>query len=180
MINVVSKNNWQYQQQRQAQRVPHYGLRKLSVGVASVLLSTTLYMGVSAHADTVATPGEATTTVTTPSPSADKATSETTGSGAKATSTDPASETLTSQATPDSAGATSEKPVDSTAGAKGVSETADSKVGSGTPVNDGQPADPQSTVNRLANTTGTTTTTVASDATRKTTLNTTKIGRAHV
>ena len=170
---MVSKNNWQYQQQRQAQRVPHYGLRKLSVGVASVLLSTTLYMGVSAHADTVVTPGEATTTVTTPSPSADKATSETTGSGANATSTDPASETLTSQATPDSAGATSEKPVDSTAGAKGVSETADSKVGSGTPVNDGQPADPQSTVNRLANTTGTTTTTVASDATRKTTLNTT-------
>ena len=183
MINVVSKNNWQYQQQRQAQRVPHYGLRKLSVGVASVLLSTTLYMGVSAHADTVVTPGEtttpATTTVTTPSPSADKATSETAGSGANATSTDPTSEMPTSQATPSSAGTTSEKPVDSVAGAKGVSETADSKVGGGTPVNDGQAANPQSTVNRLANTTGTTTTTVASDATRKTTLNTTVTWTIH-
>ena len=183
MINVVSKNNWQYQQQRQAQRVPHYGLRKLSVGVASVLLSTTLYMGVSAHADTVVTPGEtttpATTTVATPSPSADKATSETAGSGANATSTDPTSEMPTSQATPSSAGTTSEKPVDSVAGAKGVSETADSKVGGGTPVNDGQAANPQSTVNRLANTTGTTTTTVASDATRKTTLNTTVTWTIH-
>ena len=180
---MVSKNNWQYQQQRQAQRVPHYGLRKLSVGVASVLLSTTLYMGVSAHADTVVTPGEtttpATTTVTTPSPSADKATSETAGSGANATSTDPTSEMPTSQATPSSAGTTSEKPVDSVAGAKGVSETADSKVGGGTPVNDGQAANPQSTVNRLANTTGTTTTTVASDATRKTTLNTTVTWTIH-
>ena len=51
---MVSKNNRQWKQQRDAQRVPHYGLRKLSVGVASVLLSTTLYMGVTAHADTVA------------------------------------------------------------------------------------------------------------------------------
>lgn len=33
-------------------QVPHYGIRKLSIGVASVLLSTTLYMGVTAHADT--------------------------------------------------------------------------------------------------------------------------------
>lgn len=38
--------------QDEAKRVPHYGLRKLSVGVASVLLSTTLFFGVSAHADT--------------------------------------------------------------------------------------------------------------------------------
>ena len=51
---MVSKNNqWQHLR-ASAQRVPHYGLRKLSVGVASVLLSTTLYMGVSAHADTIA------------------------------------------------------------------------------------------------------------------------------
>ena len=49
---MVSKNNQQWKQQQEAQRVPHYGLRKLSVGVASVLLSTTLYMGVTAHADT--------------------------------------------------------------------------------------------------------------------------------
>lgn len=38
-----------------ADRTPHYSLRKLSVGVASVLLSTTLWMGANgsvAHADT--------------------------------------------------------------------------------------------------------------------------------
>ena len=50
---MVSKNNQQWKRQQEAQRVPHYGLRKLSVGVASVLLSTTLYMGVTAHADTM-------------------------------------------------------------------------------------------------------------------------------
>ena len=55
---MVSKNNQYWKQQQDAQRVPHYGLRKLSVGVASVLLSTTLYMGVTAHADTVTTPSE--------------------------------------------------------------------------------------------------------------------------
>ena len=39
-----------------ADRTPHYSLRKLSVGVASVLLSTTLWMGANgsvAHADTI-------------------------------------------------------------------------------------------------------------------------------
>ena len=51
---MVSKNNFQQHQQAVADRVPHYGIRKLSVGVASVLLSTTLYMGVTAHADTIA------------------------------------------------------------------------------------------------------------------------------
>lgn len=38
--------------QDEAKRIPHYGLRKLSVGVASVLLGTTLFFGVSAQADT--------------------------------------------------------------------------------------------------------------------------------
>ncbi|WP_152977248.1 YSIRK-type signal peptide-containing protein, partial [Limosilactobacillus ingluviei] len=35
-----------------AHALPHYGLKKLSIGVASVLLSTTLYAGVTAQADT--------------------------------------------------------------------------------------------------------------------------------
>lgn len=50
---MVSKNNLQHQAQQAAKQVPHYGLRKLSVGVASVLLSTTLYLGGTAQADTV-------------------------------------------------------------------------------------------------------------------------------
>ena len=61
---MVSKNNFQQHQQAVADRVPHYGIRKLSVGVASVLLSTTLYMGVTAHADT--------TVSTSPQPTVDQ------------------------------------------------------------------------------------------------------------
>ena len=49
---MVSKNNFRNKMEAEAKRVPHFGLRKLSVGVASVLLSTTLYFGVTAHADT--------------------------------------------------------------------------------------------------------------------------------
>ena len=51
---MVSKNNVQLKDRYATKQVPHYGIRKLSVGVASVLLSTTLYMGVTAHADTLA------------------------------------------------------------------------------------------------------------------------------
>ena len=132
MINVVSKNNWQYQQQRQAQRVPHYGLRKLSVGVASVLLSTTLYMGVSAHAETVVTPSETSTpstTVTTPNLGATETTSKAASlsandvNGANATSTNSTSEVPTSQVAPVNTSVTPEKPVDSTADAKTGNET---------------------------------------------------------
>lgn len=132
MINVVSKSNWQYQQQRQAQRVPHYGLRKLSVGVASVLLSTTLYMGVSAHADTVVTPSETSTpstTVTTPNLGATETTSKAASlsandvNGANVTSTNSTSEVPTSQVAPVNTSVTPEKPVDSTADAKTGNET---------------------------------------------------------
>lgn len=40
---------------KQERLIPHYGLRKLSVGVASVLLSTSILMGMAtkAQADTV-------------------------------------------------------------------------------------------------------------------------------
>ena len=53
---MVSKNNVQVKDRYTTQQVPHYGIRKLSVGVASVLLGTTFYMGINgniAHADTV-------------------------------------------------------------------------------------------------------------------------------
>ncbi|WP_295729463.1 mucin-binding protein [uncultured Limosilactobacillus sp.] len=50
---MVSRSNLQKKAEQQSTRRPHYGLRKLSVGVASVLLGTTLYLGgvtVEAHA----------------------------------------------------------------------------------------------------------------------------------
>lgn len=53
---MVSKNNVQVKDRYATKQVPHYGIRKLSVGVASVLLGTTFYMGVNGnvvHADTV-------------------------------------------------------------------------------------------------------------------------------
>ena len=50
---MVSKNNLKYYEQRHAlYQKPHFGLRKLSIGVASVLLSTTFFLG-KAHADEV-------------------------------------------------------------------------------------------------------------------------------
>lgn len=51
----VSKNNFRNKMEADARRVPHWGLRKLSVGVASVLLGTTLYFGMAGvvHADTL-------------------------------------------------------------------------------------------------------------------------------
>ena len=62
----ISKANQKLQQQLAAQRqVQHFGLRKLSVGVVSVLLSTSLYFGATsvAHAAN-GTPSVNTTTVT--------------------------------------------------------------------------------------------------------------------
>ena len=62
--SMVSKNNLKNKMEQTAARTPHYGIRKLSVGVASVLISTTLYMGAtSAKADTL--PSTATDTATT-------------------------------------------------------------------------------------------------------------------
>lgn len=123
---MVSKNNqWQHLRAA-AQQVPHYGLRKLSVGVASVLLSTTLYMGVNAHADTVATPGETTTpAVVTGSNSASavgKLNSETTGSSSNAVAGNSANGFLISQSSSANTSVVSEKPVASAANVKAGSE----------------------------------------------------------
>ena len=61
---MVSKNNFKNKMEQTAARTPHYGIRKLSVGVASVLISTTLYMGATtAKADTL--PSTATDAATT-------------------------------------------------------------------------------------------------------------------
>ena len=61
---MVSKNNFKNKMEQTAARTPHYGIRKLSVGVASVLISTTLYMGATtAKADSLPnTTTDATTT----------------------------------------------------------------------------------------------------------------------
>ncbi|WP_278558573.1 mucin-binding protein, partial [Limosilactobacillus vaginalis] len=51
---MVSRNNLKNKMEADAKRVPHWSLRKLSIGVASVLLGTTLFfgMGTVANADT--------------------------------------------------------------------------------------------------------------------------------
>ena len=49
---MVSRKNIKYKWQQEAKRVPHYGIRKLSIGVASVLLGTVFYMqNGTVHAD---------------------------------------------------------------------------------------------------------------------------------
>ena len=60
---MVSKNNRPLLREHSAsQRVPHYGLRKLSFGVASVLLSTTFFLGTgqAVHADADTTKADTT------------------------------------------------------------------------------------------------------------------------
>lgn len=56
VLFLVSRNNDNLKKLPDAKRVPHFALRKLSVGVASVLLGTTLYFGFGTgvvHADTI-------------------------------------------------------------------------------------------------------------------------------
>lgn len=49
---MVSRKNINYKMQQDAKCVPHYGIRKLSIGVASVLLGTVFYMqNGTVHAD---------------------------------------------------------------------------------------------------------------------------------
>lgn len=49
---MVSRKNIKYKQQQEAKQVLHYGIRKLSIGVASVLLGTVFYMqNGTVHAD---------------------------------------------------------------------------------------------------------------------------------
>ena len=60
---MVSKNNRPLLREHSAsQQVQRYGLRKLSFGVASVLLSTTFFLGAgqAAHADTDTTKADTT------------------------------------------------------------------------------------------------------------------------
>lgn len=52
---MVSKNNLKNKLIQDAKRVPHYGIRKFSIGVASVLIGTTLYFGMTAQADSTTT-----------------------------------------------------------------------------------------------------------------------------
>ena len=57
---MVSRKNIELRKQQSAEQIPHYGLRRLSIGVASVLLGTSLYLGANslvASADAV-TPGK--------------------------------------------------------------------------------------------------------------------------
>lgn len=58
-LSMASKNNNKKQLFMNRKQVPHYSLRKLSIGVASVLLGTTFYLGTSTpvHAD-VANPSD--------------------------------------------------------------------------------------------------------------------------
>ena len=51
-VILVSRKNINYKAQQNAKCVPHYGIRKLSIGVASVLLGTAFYMqNGTVHAD---------------------------------------------------------------------------------------------------------------------------------
>ena len=99
---MVSKNNLKNKLEQTAARTPHYGIRKLSVGVASVLISTTLYMGATtAKADTLPSTATeaATTNPETASSSSSTQTNATADNTAKTTVPTTASSTDTSVST---------------------------------------------------------------------------------
>src|SRR5699024_8016262 len=62
--DMISKNNHQFYQQKNVEKKQRWGLRKLSVGVASVLLGTTfmLHSNHAVSADTVASDATPSTT----------------------------------------------------------------------------------------------------------------------
>ena len=62
---MVSRNNIKHKIENDSKRIPHWSLRKLSIGVASVLLGTTFYFGSGAvaHADTTNTATPTTTVI---------------------------------------------------------------------------------------------------------------------
>ena len=76
---MISKNNHQVYQQKLAERKQRWGIRKLSVGVASVLLGTTfmLYSNHAVLADTVS-PSDVTRNTTTQEGNNNKVTEGTT------------------------------------------------------------------------------------------------------
>ena len=114
---MVSKNNLKNKMEQTAARTPHYGIRKLSVGVASVLISTTLYMGATtAKADTLPSTATdaATTNPETASSSSSTQTNVTADNTAKTTVTTTASSTDTSVSTTSNAQAST---TNTTAGA---------------------------------------------------------------
>ena len=114
---MVSKNNLKNKMEQTAARTPHYGIRKLSVGVASVLISTTLYMGATtAKADTLPSTATdaATTNPETASSSSSTQTNATVDNTAKTTVPTTASSTDTSVSTTSNAQAST---TNTTAGA---------------------------------------------------------------
>ena len=98
---MISKNNHQILKQRQTNQVPHYGLRKLSIGVASVLLSTTFYLGAAtAYADTntssAAVPSASINTLVKPEQAVQPSAANTTQSNAQSQAASSAQPTTTS------------------------------------------------------------------------------------
>ena len=162
----MGRNNQQYQQARLADRTPHYGLRKLSIGVASVLLSTTLYLGTtSASADTVTPTGSPATTETTTGDDGTTSTSATigkpAGSGA-VTEAKPSDQVALTEINKNDqgAGTESKQPAVTPAtevdqpGSTGITEINKHDQGAGTEVN--QPVSKAGTeVNKVSQETGT-------------------------
>ena len=88
-VILVSRKNINYKVQQDAKRVPHYGIRKLSIGVASVLLGTVFYMqNGTVHADvnsTVSTGNDSVNVINKDSGTSDSAGVASTSAGASST-----------------------------------------------------------------------------------------------
>ena len=115
---MISKNNIQYRRQQEARRTPHYGLRKLSVGVASVLLSTTLYLGLNTNAQADTTDGASPSGTDTSDPNAGALSNQD-----SVTLTSHSSETAAASSAADTAGTDHDQPAPSTTQPSRVNNT---------------------------------------------------------
>jgi len=110
---VVSRNNQRIKIERMLNQKQRFGIRKLSIGVVSVLLGTTFFLGNGVvHADTVSN-SQITTTSSTPASSSDSnssnvtSTSSETGSAASSATTNDTSASSATSSTSASSAATS-------------------------------------------------------------------------
>ncbi|WP_056973974.1 MucBP domain-containing protein, partial [Lactobacillus psittaci] len=94
----VSKNNLKHRLDQEANRVQHFSIRKLSIGAASVLLSTSLYLGVnSGHMVKADTTSESSTEQSGSGSSTTSDTQDTNASSTEVSSSDKAVATTSSQ-----------------------------------------------------------------------------------
>ncbi|MCZ3622341.1 YSIRK-type signal peptide-containing protein [Lactobacillus mulieris] len=116
----VSKNNIKNKLSQSATRTQHFSIRKLSIGAASVLLSTSLYFGLSGHESVFADSSVGTTQA--------QSSADSTSSAQSSSSSESTSSTQSTTSESSSSQSSSEVASTSSADASSQTSTADSST----------------------------------------------------